>query len=75
MMVINAKNKDKSLNTTINACFLCHKHSILQIHRYNSQRKAKVRRTGTRSPTKANTDHHNGDLKNTSFNLFGQETV
>jgi len=30
---------------------------------YNSQRKVKVRRIGTKSPTKANTDHHNGDLK------------
>jgi len=75
---------DKSLNTTINACFVwfCH-HQLeaddsrsylflafsainvifFQIHSYNSQRKAKVRRTGTKSPTKANTDHHNGDLK------------
>jgi len=30
---------------------------------HKSQRKAKVRKTGTKSPTKANTDHHNGDLK------------
>jgi len=29
---------------------------------YNSQRKVKVR-IGTKSPTKANTDHHNGYLK------------
>jgi len=43
--------------------FLCHNHCILQTHSYNSHRKAKVRRTGTKSPTKANTDHHNGDLK------------
>jgi len=29
----------------------------------NRQRKAIVRKTGTKSPTKANTDRHNGDLK------------
>jgi len=36
------------------------KHQILT---GNRQRKAIVRKTGTKSPTKANTDHQNGDLK------------
>jgi len=42
---------------------LPYNHCILQTHNYNSQKIAKVRRTGTKSPTKANTDHYNGDLK------------
>jgi len=33
-----------------------YKHTI-------TKAKEKVRRSGTRTPTKANTDHHNGDLK------------
>jgi len=33
-----------------------------QTHNYNSQSKAKVRRSWTKSPNKANTDHHSGDL-------------
>jgi len=41
----------------------CHNNGVIQIHSYNRQRKAKVTSTGTKSPTKANTDHHNGDLK------------
>jgi len=36
---------------------------VLFKHSYNSQRKATVQNIGTKSPTKANTDHHNGDLK------------
>jgi len=43
--------------------FLCHHNGVIQTHSYNSQRKAKVRKIRTKRPTKANTDHHNGDLK------------
>jgi len=80
-MVTNARNENKSLNTTLNALilspstrswwqpiilflgFLWHNHYILKTHSYDSQNKAKIRKTGTKSPNKANTDHHNGDLK------------
>jgi len=43
--------------------FLYTNHGVLQTHNYNSQIKAKVWRFGTKSPTKANTDHHNGYIK------------
>jgi len=36
----------------------CHTNTQLQ-----QPKKAKVRKTGIKSPTKANTDHYDGDLK------------
>jgi len=63
IITITTTNNNKELMRDNFLGFHCHNNGVIQTHSYNSQRKVRVQIIGTKSPTEANTDHHNGDLK------------